>query len=201
MKKVLFYFLVIIAFIAGIGADLRAERVSKAQRLSREDVRRFLDVYLQRENPFNWSKKKSQYGLFQGIGFQILVMDRLKELDAKDSVIIKTPDDPFVSQGFQKEIRPAYGLQFSNKPSPFLLGPSRGLTDKVYIELNKIQNFDIVDFKKIAVNEYKADLFVGFKLTPFGDILLGRGIMVQRKDGAFFETYDEGWRVKLKIQF
>jgi hypothetical protein len=73
--------------------------------------------------------------------------------------------------------------------------------NKAYITLAKVDNIDVIGLKKLTPNEYKAEVSLGYRLTPFGEILLGRGIKVERKEDALFEAHDNGWRVKFKVNF
>ncbi len=68
---------------------------------------------------------------------------------------------------------------------------SLGRTDKV----------DITVIKQVAPKEYKAEFLIGYRLTPFGEILLGKQMILERKEDAFFEHKDNGWKIRFKTSF
>ena len=64
-------------------------------------------------------------------------------------------------------------------------------------DLDETSSFSMLERK----NEYKTDLCVGYKVTPFTEILLGRGFILERKEDTKIETHDDGWRMKFKVNF
>lgn len=195
MPKVTVFFLVIVTAVFLSGSYLQAEGLSK------EEVRRIQQRYLERRNLIKWTKNSQKVGMLRRIRFADREYRKDKELERKGLILVTELEKPFFFKGLEPEGKTAYGFQFTNKATPYLAESSGILGEKAYIELIERQSFEVVDFKKIASHETKADIMVGYKLTPYGEILLGRGIMVQRKEGALFEAQDEGWRVKIKINF
>jgi hypothetical protein len=195
MRRILFYILIIFLVISIPRYNLFAEE------LSRDEAKHLLQGFLQKENPFNLTKNFQKYGLLYGLSPDNGDINKYKELEQKGYLILKKQEDPLLSQGLQKNPLPAYGIQFTNKATPYLIEAPAALGNKAYVELAKIENLDVIDLKKISANEYKADVLIGYKLTPFGEIFLGRGIMIQRKEDALFLAHDEGWRIKFKVNF
>ncbi|HOP84933.1 MAG TPA: hypothetical protein PKZ54_00485 [Syntrophorhabdaceae bacterium] len=53
----------------------------------------------------------------------------------------------------------------------------------------------------ISPKEYKADFLIGYRLTPFGEILMGKQIIFEKKEDVFFEHRDGGWKIRFKTSF
>ncbi len=78
----------------------------------------------------------------------------------------------------------------------------KALQDKTRISLETTEDIDKSYFmKRVTSKEYKTDVSVGYKLTPFYEILLGRGFLMERKEPTKFETRDDGWRIRFKANF
>lgn len=77
-----------------------------------------------------------------------------------------------------------------------------GPDDKPYVAIEKIEPIDKSSFmKKEAGKEHKAEVSLGYKLSPFSEICLGKGILVERNDSSTPLTRDDGWRIKFKTSF
>jgi hypothetical protein len=55
--------------------------------------------------------------------------------------------------------------------------------------------------RKATEKEYKTELSMGYKLSPYSEIYLGRGFLVERKDNFNVDPRDNGWRIKFKFDF
>ena len=51
------------------------------------------------------------------------------------------------------------------------------------------------------IKEHKADVGVGVKVSESSELLLGRGIVVERKDSKNYDSRDDGWRLRFKTNF
>ncbi len=49
--------------------------------------------------------------------------------------------------------------------------------------------------------EHKADVGIGVKVSESSELLLGRGVVVERKDNKSFDSRDDGWRFRFKTNF
>lgn len=94
----------------------------------------------------------------------------------------------------------AWGIQFTEKAKPYVT-EKKNNGNEVFVTLGRVSNFDVRGIERTTRKEYKAEVSLGYRLTPFGEVLLGRGVRIERKEDAQFEAQDDGWRVKLRIDF
>jgi hypothetical protein len=55
--------------------------------------------------------------------------------------------------------------------------------------------------RKATEKDYKTELSMGYRLSPYSEIYLGRGFLVERKDNFNVDPRDNGWRIKFKFDF
>lgn len=78
---------------------------------------------------------------------------------------------------------------------------SENTTGTTYISLTNVKTMDLRWLSRNSPAEYKTEVFFGYRFLPFGEILLGKGVKLQRSPNAFFEAGDDGWRVKFRVLF
>jgi len=49
--------------------------------------------------------------------------------------------------------------------------------------------------------EHKADVGVGVKVSESSEVMLGRGVVVERKEDSRLDSRDDGWRFRFKTNF
>jgi len=55
--------------------------------------------------------------------------------------------------------------------------------------------------RKAIEKDYKTELSMAYRISPFSEIYLGKGFLVQRKDNFNVDPRDDGWRIKFKFDF
>jgi hypothetical protein len=86
-------------------------------------------------------------------------------------------------------------------------GPRERKTDsdsnnKPLIAVKKIEDPDKNGLmQKEAAKQNKTEVSLGYKLSPFSEIYLGKGFLVERKDNTSFQPRDDGWRIKFQTNF
>jgi hypothetical protein len=148
-----------------------------------------------KEGPASLTNRYERYGTLYRIDPQAFPLTKYQELEKEG--YIKILPDTTSSQASGA----VYGIQFTEKAGPFITKTDVPSDDKVYIDLAKVDTVKIMALEKNQQNEYKADVSIGLRLTPFGEILLGRGVKIERNENVSFAPHDDGWRVKLKINF
>ncbi|MCX7965906.1 MAG: hypothetical protein N2596_04705 [Syntrophorhabdaceae bacterium] len=121
-------------------------------------------------------------------------MKKYKTLEEKGFVILK----PLPNNGEQEK---RYGIIFTEKAEPYLIKKDDDTKDKALISIGKVERIDLTELKPVAQKEYKAEFLIGYRLTPFGEILLGRQMVFERKEDVLFEHRDGGWKIKFKTSF
>ena len=70
----------------------------------------------------------------------------------------------------------------------------------------KLEKIDDPEKNNILVRQsteknYKTELSMGLKMSPYSEIYLGKGFLVDRKDDFNVDPRDNGWRIKFKFDF
>jgi hypothetical protein len=55
--------------------------------------------------------------------------------------------------------------------------------------------------RKATEKDYKTELSMGLRVSPYSEIYLGKGFLVDRKDDFSLDPRDNGWRLKFKFDF
>jgi hypothetical protein len=168
-----------------------------ANDLSRDEAIKMIREVIKNEQQTDFTKYYQKYGFLYNIGAEDGIINKYKELEQEGYVRIK----PLPENKSSTDLKTTYGIQFTDKASPYMTKPKEGSEDRAYISLAKVESVEIKELKKVSPKEYKAEVSLGYRLTPFGEILLGKGMNFQRSQDAFFEPHDNGWRVKFKVNF
>ncbi len=72
--------------------------------------------------------------------------------------------------------------------------------------LMRLEQIDDIETKNSLVRKdvtknYRTELSMGVKVSPFSEIYLGKGFLVPRKDELTIDPRDNGWRLKFKFNF
>jgi hypothetical protein len=70
-----------------------------------------------------------------------------------------------------------------------------------FIDIAKAKDYREMDILGTAPKEHRAEFFLGFRLLPDTEVLLGKGIRLERTPTDSFAPYDDGWRFKFKKNF
>jgi hypothetical protein len=96
--------------------------------------------------------------------------------------------------------RGVYLIEFSDTNTK-----DRMIKDSEYRARIAVEKFEEIDksyfTNREASKEYKTDVSLGYKLSPYTEILLGRGFLMERKVNSNFEPRDNGWRFGFKANF
>lgn len=191
LKKIVYIVLCSFLIFSGFAA-----RISAAD-LTEEEAKKIIQDVVKHEGKVESLERYQQHGNFYYIGSDEKTVEKYRKLEEAGYVKLKLISGKDLAKGLDS----AYAVEFTEKAAPFLVKPKDGSEDRIYINLAKIDNLDVTGVKRTAQKEYKAEVMLGYKVTPFGEVLLGRGVRLDRKEDASFEAQDDGWRVKFKINF
>ncbi len=191
LKKMVFVVLSAILLFSGLTAGIRAEE------LTEEEAKKLIRGVVKQEGKLESLERYQKYPNFYYIGSDEKTVDKYRKLEEAGYVKLKLISGKDLAKG----LNTAYAVEFTEKATPYLVRPENGSEDSIYINLAKIESLDVTGVKRTAEKEYKAEVMLGYKVTPFGEVLLGRGVKLDRKENASFEAQDNGWRVKFKINF
>ncbi len=88
---------------------------------------------------------------------------------------------------------------------PGKIEPSRNDNEaegkKAYFKFDRVVYPELAALRPVLPAEYKTELMLGYRLLPYGEILLGKGVLFQRTETSGFQAHDDGWRMKFSINF
>lgn len=168
-----------------------------AQDLTEEEAKKLIQGVVKQEGKVESLQRYQKYANFYYIGSDEKTIEKYRKLEEAGYVKLKL----ISGKDLEKGLNSAYAVEFTEKAMPYLVKPEGESGDRIYINLAKIDSLDVTGIKMTAQKEYKAEVMLGYKVTPFGEVLLGRGVRLERKEDASFEAQDNGWRVKFKINF
>jgi len=189
--KIVYIALCSVLIFSGFAAGISAAD------LTEEEAKKLIQGVVKHEDKIESLERYQQHGNFYYIGSDEKTVEKYRKLEEAGYVKLKL----ISGKDLEKGLDSAYAVEFTEKAAPFLVKPEGGSEDRIYINLAKIDNLDVTGVKRTAQKEYKAEVMLGYKVTPFGEVLLGRGVKLDRKEDASFEAQDDGWRVKFKINF
>ncbi len=72
-----------------------------------------------------------------------------------------------------------------------------------YMKLEKIEDPEKNNIlvRKATEKDYKTEMSMGVKMSPYSEIYLGKGFLINRKDDFNVDPRDNGWRLKFKFNF
>jgi hypothetical protein len=76
-----------------------------------------------------------------------------------------------------------------------------GRSSLAFIDIAKAKDYKEMDILRTTPKEHKAELFLGFRFLPDTEVLLGKGIRVERTPTDTLAPRDDGWRFKFKANF
>ncbi|HVN97931.1 MAG TPA: hypothetical protein VMT62_15990 [Syntrophorhabdaceae bacterium] len=80
--------------------------------------------------------------------------------------------------------------------------PENGAADTPNLAVHKIESLDSSNLmKKETAKENKTEVSLGYKLSPYSEIGLGKGFLIEHNETTSFQTRDDGWRFKFKVNF
>lgn len=191
LKKIVYVVLCAVLMLSGFSAGVCAAD------LTGEEAKKLIQSVVKHEDKVESLQRYQKYTNFYYIGSDEKTVEKYRKLEEAGYVKLKL----ISGKDLEKGLDTAYAIEFTEKAAPYLVKPESGSEDKIYINLAKIDNLDVTGIRKTARKEYRADVMLGYKVTPFGEVLLGRGVKLDRKEDASFEAQDNGWRVKFKLHF
>ncbi|HEX2966983.1 MAG TPA: hypothetical protein VHO84_14445 [Syntrophorhabdaceae bacterium] len=71
------------------------------------------------------------------------------------------------------------------------------------LRLEKIDDIDTKNslIRKEVTSNYRTEVSMGLRVSPFSEVYLGKGFLVPRKDEFAIDPRDNGWRLKFKFNF
>jgi hypothetical protein len=166
--------------------------------LSLDEATTIMRQAVNKEGQESFTRHYQKYGFLYQIDNGNEVSEKYRALERAGYIRILPDKSPSDSS------KMTYGIQFTEKAAPYLtylMKKDGDPENMAYVSLAKVDTVEVLRLKKTAPKEYKAEVVIGLRLTPFGEVLLGRGVKVERREDAVFEANDDGWRVKFKIHF
>lgn len=191
LKQIWYIGLCAVMLLGGLAAGVRAED------LTEEEAKKLIRNVVKHEGKVESLERYQKLANFYYIGSDEKTIEKYRRLEEAGYVKMKLVS----GKDLEKGLDTAYAVEFTDKAAPYLSKPEGESGDRVYINLAKIDSLDVTGIKRTTPKEYKAEVMLGYKVTPFGEVLLGRGVRLDRKEDASFEAQDNGWRVKFKIDF
>ncbi|MCX8109886.1 MAG: hypothetical protein N3D15_01360 [Syntrophorhabdaceae bacterium] len=167
------------------------------QELTKEEALKILTESLKSEKITDLTKYYQRNGILNTFKPENGDLNKYKALEEKGFILLKPLTDSNITTDGEKR----YGITFTEKSEPYMIKKDDEIKDKALISLGKAEKIDITEIKPVAPKEYKAEFLIGYRLTPFGEILLGKRMIFEKKDDAFFEHRDDGWKIKFKTSF
>jgi len=190
MKVVLKILIMFIFSLASI--HVCAESLSQ---LSKEDAIKILIESLKDNNRIIDLKSYcSKEGLINTLIGENNDLEKYKTLEEKGFIILKPLED-------NKDREKKYGIVFTEKAEPYIIKKDDGSKDKALVSIGKAEKIDLMQLKPVSPKEYKAEFLIGYRLTPFGEILMGKQMIFEKKEDVFFEHRDGGWKIRFKTSF
>jgi hypothetical protein len=87
-------------------------------------------------------------------------------------------------------------VRSTNITDSYLVGPLDPARQEGYVGYARVNRVEVTQLKKLSENEYKAEFMLGYAVGPFGSLLFGRELYLQRPQDALFDYRDNGWRIK-----
>lgn len=167
-----------------------------AEELTREEATRLLIESLKDEKIINLTKYYTKHGLLYPLGPENGDLSRYKALEEKGYILLK----PITDQNTTDENK-KYGIIFTEKAEPYLIKKDDETKDRALVSLGRADKVDITIIKQVEPKEYKAEFLIGYRLTPLGEILLGKQMIFEKKEDASFVYKDNGWKIRFKTSF
>lgn len=170
---------------------------SYTQELTREEAVKILTESLKNEKITDLTRYYKRDGMLYTLNPENNDLNKYKALEEKGFILLK----PLTDLNITNEGEKRYGIIFTEKSDPYMIKKDDETKDKALVSLGKAEKFEITEIKPVAPKEYKAEFLIGYRLTPIGEILLGKRMVFEKKDDAFFEHRDDGWKIKFKTSF
>ncbi len=145
------------------------------------------------------SAVKNPHGFlqFDGTGYRVVTKEIKPE---KTNHIRLKPVDPPGSKG---ESSTVYTLEvLDNRAGAENKQQSSPANDGARLAVERVED---LDKKKNATpeprKEHKADVGLGVKVSESSEVMVGRGLVLERKDDRGLESRDDGWRFRFKTNF
>ncbi|HOV90725.1 MAG TPA: hypothetical protein PKW07_08445 [Syntrophorhabdaceae bacterium] len=167
-----------------------------AQELTKEEATKLIIESLKNEKITDLTRYYTKNGSFYPLTWENDDINKYKILEEKGYILLKPITDTDAT-----EINKKYGIIFTEKAEPYLIKKDDETKDRALVSLGRTDKVDITVIKQVAPKEYKAEFLIGYRLTPFGEILLGKQMILERKEDAFFEHKDNGWKIRFKTSF
>ncbi len=139
------------------------------QELTKEEATKLLIESLKNEKIIDLTRYYTKNGSFYPLTPDKDDINKYKTLEERGYVLLK----PIIDKD-APEIDKKYGIIFTEKAEPYLIKKDDETKDKALVSLGRADKVDITVIKQVAPKEYKAEFLIGYRLTPFGEILLGK---------------------------
>ena len=153
---------------------------------------------IQQDNLPNGPSVKNPHGFLEYDGTGYRVVTRSVKPQKASQVRLK----PVAASKTTGENSTVYTIEVLEEKDKEQEQPAKAFEDQPRFTLEKVVDLDTR--KGVAPEpkkEHKADVGVGVKVSESSEVMLGRGVVVERKDDSRLDSRDDGWRFRFKTNF
>ena len=85
---------------------------------------------------------------------------------------------------------------FPDKSRSYLFSFENGDRGNRYVGLARLDRFDAGQTGRMPLDEYRAELMIGYSVPRSGSILFGKGVQMESPGNTSLKVLDDGWRFK-----
>lgn len=153
---------------------------------------------IQQDNPPSGPSVKNPHGFLEYDGTGYHVVTRSVKPQKASQVRLK----PVAASQATGESSTVYTIEVLEEKGKEPEQAAKAFEDQPRFTLEKVQDLDTR--KGVAPEpkkEHKADVGVGVKVSESSEVMLGRGVVLERKDDSRLDSRDDGWRFRFKTNF
>lgn len=149
------------------------------------------------EDPPKGPTVKNPDGFLQydGTGYRVVTRDTKPE---KASYIRLKP---LAGSKESDEKSTVYTLEVVDNKDKEAQKPAKPVEEKPRFAVERVEDLDKKGVGVEPRREHKADVGVGVKVSESSEFILGRGVVVERKENRSLDSRDDGWRFRFKTNF
>lgn len=132
----------------------------------------------------------------------------LHQIEREEGAISKFPvlqkegrESVFSEAGISRALDSANPTLAGQKAEPDPKSDNGAAENGAYVNITRKDIRPPWGIRDPSLDEYRADVSLGYRLLPYCEVLLGRGVIVERKDDTVFDAHDDGWRMQFKLNF
>jgi hypothetical protein len=141
-------------------------------------------------------KNPHGYLQFDGTGYRVVT----KEVKPEKTSHIRLK--PVTQPGASGKDSTFYTLEvLEDKAKEESKQESSPANDGARLAVERVQDLDKKGVTPEPKKEHKADVGLGVKVSESSEVMVGRSLVLERKDDKGLESRDDGWRFRFKTNF